>query len=78
MDQQYLFVSCKAVYRIEKGPLTLIRQMPMIPAYHNVEAGNSCNGHVTRIVTLLGGDDTRLQVSLGQFLYCWKNPIAPD
>jgi len=44
MDRQYLFISVETVDGIEKGSLLLIRQMPMIPAYQDAEAGDSRNG----------------------------------
>jgi hypothetical protein len=39
----------------------------MIPAYHDLQAGDSGDRYVAGVVPFLGGDDARLQVSLGQF-----------
>src|SRR5438132_2438283 len=51
---------------MKKGSLALIGQVPMVPTYHDLEAGNSGDGDVACIVTLLGWDDTGAQVRVSQ------------
>ena len=41
MDQQHLLESSKAVHRVEKVALALIRQVPTGPAYHDFETGKT-------------------------------------
>jgi hypothetical protein len=46
MDQQLLLVSGQAIDCVEERPLALIGQVPMVPTYHDRNAGNSGDGHV--------------------------------